>query len=242
MPDPSNVVLVTGSSSGIGAAIAREFARNGATVVVNSRSAVAEGRALADEIGGVYEQADVSDAAEARDLVERAVTRLGRLDVVVNNAGTTAVIEHDDLDAATPEVWRRILDVNLLGAWSVITAAVPHLRAAGGGSIVNVSSTSGSRPTGSSIPYAVSKAAVNHMTLLLAAALGPTVRVNAIAPGLIDTRWTADWQAARENVEQHVALRRAGRPDEIAHVCVQLAMSTYATGAVVPVDGGLSLQ
>jgi ketoreductase RED2 len=242
MTAPAPAVLVTGSSSGIGAAIARAFAETGATVAVNSRGAVAEGEALAAEIGGIYEQADVGDPDQARRLVERTVQRLGRLDVVVNNAGTTAVIEHADLEAASIDVWRRILDVNLLGAWSVITAAAPHLRATGSGAIVNITSTSATRPAGSSIPYSVSKAAVNHLTSMLAKALGPEIRVNAVAPGLIDTRWTADWHAARENVERNIALRRAGQAEEVARVCVLLSQATYTTGAIVPVDGGLSLQ
>ena len=154
------VALVTGSSSGIGAAVAAAFARQGAAVVVNSASSVTAGEEVAARLpNATYVQADVSDAAAAAALVDAAVERFGRLDIVVNNAGTTAVIPHDDLEAATAEVWERILRVNVLGIWHVIRAAVPHLRATGDGVILNITSLAGVRPAGSSIPYAVSKAA-----------------------------------------------------------------------------------
>jgi ketoreductase RED2 len=236
----SAVTVVTGSSSGIGAAVAKRFAREGHRVVVNSARSVEDGARLAAEIDGIYIQADLAHGSEAARLITDAVSAFGRLDVLVNCAGTTEVIAHDDLDAADESAWREILDVNLLGTWSAIRAAVPHLRD-GGGQVINVTSTSGTRPSGSSIPYAVSKAAVNHMTLLLAKALGPEVRVNAVAPGMVDTPWTADWDEAREFVEASVALRRAGRPEDIAEACWGVSQATYMTGAVVPVDGGLSL-
>ena len=162
-------VLVTGSSSGIGAATARLFAACGATVVVNSSTSVEAGTALAAELPGAsYVQADVADQDQARRLIDEVVDRHGRLDILVNNAGTTEVISHADLDAASPDVWRRIFDVNVFGTWQVTVAAVPHLRAAGRGQVLNVSSVAGERPTGSSIPYACSKAALSHMTRLLA--------------------------------------------------------------------------
>ena len=185
------VALVTGSSSGIGAATARLLAAGGATVVVNSSRSIEAGQALADELAGAsYIQADIADEAEARQLVDGAVERHGRLDILVNNAGTTAVIPHHDLEAATPEIWRRIFGVNVIGTWQVSVAAVPYLKASGDGAIVNVSSIAGHRAAGSSIPYAASKAALSHMTTLLANVLGPEIRVNAVAPGLVDTPWT----------------------------------------------------
>ncbi len=237
------VVLVTGSSSGIGAATARAFDRAGAAVVVNSSSSVEEGQRLAAELRDAsYKQADVADPAAARGLVDHCVEHHGRLDVLVNNAGTTEMIPHGDLEAATAEVWRRIFDVNVLGTWQVTVAAVPHLRAAGAGQVVNVSSVAGERPTGSSIPYACSKAALSHMTRLLANVLGPAVRVNAVAPGLVDTPWTAGWPGAREFVSAQAPLGRPGDPDEVAEVIVALAGSGYVTGEVVAVDGGFSLR
>ena len=237
------VALVTGSSSGIGAATARLLTDAGATVVVNSASSVEAGQALADELEGAsYVQADVADTAQAKTLVARTVERHGRLDILVNNAGTTTVIPHAELDAATPEVWRRIFAVNVIGTWQVTVAAVPHLKAHGDGCIVNVSSVAGHRATGSSIPYAASKAAVSHMALLLANVLGPEIRVNAVAPGLVDTPWTADWGDVRAFVKAQAPLQRSGRPEDIATVIVSLVTSRYVTGEVVLVDGGLHLR
>lgn len=236
------VCIVTGSSSGIGEATARLFAAEGASVVVNSVTSVTAGEALAAELpDAMYVQADVADESQAKRLIEATIERWGRLDVLVNNAGTTKVIPHDDLDAVTDEVWHRILDVNVIGTWYVTRAAVPFLRADGGGNIINVTSLAGVRPVGSSIPYAVSKAAENHMTLLLAKVLGPEIRVNAIAPGLVDTPWTQDWDVVRAGVQAMAPLRRSGLPSDVAHMCLWIATASYATGDVVLVDGGVHL-
>jgi ketoreductase RED2 len=237
------VALVTGSSSGIGEAVARSLAAEGARVVVNSTRSVAAGERVAGELpDATYVQADVADEAAARHLVDATVERYGRLDVLVNNAGTTAVIPHHDLESATPDVWRRIFDVNVIGTWQLTVAALPHLRATGAGSVVNVTSLAGVRQTGSSIPYAASKAALNHMTLLLANVVGPEVRVNAVAPGLVDTPWTADWDTVREVVRSSAPMQRSGRPEDIAEVVLGLVRSAYTTGQVVVVDGGLGLR
>jgi ketoreductase RED2 len=236
-------VLVTGSSSGIGAATARRFATSGATVVINSSKSVGAGKALAAELPGAsYVQADVADQEQARRLVDEVMARHGGLDVLVNNAGVTEVISHADLDAASPEVWRRIFDVNVIGTWQVSVAAVPHLRSSGRGQILNVSSVAGERPTGSSIPYACSKAALSHMTRLLANSLGPAIRVNAVAPGLVDTPWTADWDLVREFVKAQAPLQRSATPEDVAEILLGLARSAYVTGEVVLVDGGLHLR
>jgi ketoreductase RED2 len=237
------VALVTGSSSGIGAAVATTLAERGASVVVNSASSVAAGQQLAADLpDATYVQADVSDPTSAEQLVAAAVGRYGRLDILVNNAGTTAVIPHHDLDAATNEIWERILRVNVLGTWNVSKAAVPHLRAAGDGVVLNITSVAGVRPVGSSIPYAVSKAALNHLTALLANVLGPEIRVHAVAPGLIDTPWTTDWDALRETVREAAPLRRTGSPQDVADACVALIDARYATGQVLVVDGGMALR
>ena len=239
-PDGPRVALVTGSSSGIGAQVARRLAADGLHVVVTSRSSVADGEAVAAEVGGSYRQADLSDEAQARGLVDAVLAAHGRLDVLVNNAGTTEVIDHGDLAAATPQVWRRLYDVNVVAPFVLVTAAEAALRAAGG-CVVNVSSLAGERPTGSSIPYAASKAALNHTTRLLAKALGPDVRVNAVAPGLVDTPWTADWDTVRAAVHARAPLRRSATPDDVAEVVLALVRSAYVTGEVVLVDGGLNL-
>jgi ketoreductase RED2 len=235
------VAIVTGSSSGIGAAVARSFAGIGAGVVVNSVRSTKEGEAVAAALpDAVYVQGDIADPDAAQRLVDTAVERWGRLDTLVNNAGTTAVIPHHDLEAASVEVWRRIFEVNVFATWSMTLAALPALQEAKG-SVVNISAIAGLRPTGSSIPYAASKAALNHMTVLLAKVVGPGVRVNAVAPGLIDTPWTADWDFVRGMVEQVAPLKRIGQPEDVADVVLALARSSYVTGQVVAIDGGLTL-
>lgn len=237
------VVLVTGSSSGIGESTARLFAAGGATVVVNSASSVEAGERIAASLPSAsYVQADVSDAEAAAHLIDTTLERHGRLDVLVNNAGTTKVIPHEDLDAVTDEIFRRIIDVNLFGTWQLTKLAMPHLKATGDGSIINVTSIAGVRATGSSIPYAVSKAALNHLTVLLANVSGPEVRVNAIAPGLVHTPWTADWGALHEVVGQRAPLGRSATPEDIAEMIVSVAASRYTTGQVLVVDGGLTIR
>jgi ketoreductase RED2 len=240
-PLDGHVALVTGSSSGIGAATARAFAEAGAAVLVNSARSVSDGEAVAASLpDALYVQGDITQAGTPERLVASALDRWGRLDTLVNNAGTTAVIPHHDLAAASVDVWRRIFEVNVFGTWAMSVAAMPALREARG-SVVNVASVAGVRPTGSSIPYASSKAALNHQTALLAKVVGPEVRVNAVAPGLVDTPWTADWDVIRSAVQQLAPLRRSGRPEDVAEVILSLARSAYVTGQVLVVDGGLSI-
>jgi len=235
------VAVVTGSSSGIGAAVAAAFAAAGARVVVNSARSVAEGEAVAAQLpDAIYVQGDICEPGTPERLVAAAVDRWGRLDTLVNNAGTTVVIPHHDLEAATVDVWRQIFEVNVFGTWSMTLAAIPALREAKG-SVVNVASVAGIRPTGSSIPYAASKAALNHLTVLLAKVVGPDIRVNAVAPGLIDTPWTADWDFVREVVQQVAPLKRSGQPEDVAEVVLALATASYVTGQIVAIDGGLSI-
>ncbi len=236
-----HVALVTGSSSGIGEEVARAFARAGASVLVNSATSVEAGRAVAESLpDALYVQGDITAVGQCEALVAAALGRWGRLDTLVNNAGATEVIAHHDLAAADLAVWRRIFEVNVFGTWAMTCAAVPALRQSRG-SVVNVTSIAGLRPTGSSIPYASSKAALNHQTVLLAKALGPEVRVNAVAPGLIDTPWTADWDLVRQAVTEVAPLKRSGRPGDVAPVVVALATGAYVTGQIVAVDGGLTL-
>lgn len=235
------VAIVSGSSSGIGAATARRLAADGAAVVLNSSRSREAGERLAAELPrAAYVQGSVADEAACKRLVEAAVDRFGRLDILVNNAGTTEVIPHADLEAVTDEVFRRILDVNLLGTWYLSRAALPALRQSDSGVIVNVTSLAGVRPTGSSIPYAVSKAALNHLTVLLARVVGP-VRVNAVAPGLVATPWTKDWSGLHALVAQNAPLGRSATAEDVADTIHGVVLSRYMTGEVVVVDGGLGL-
>ena len=222
--------------------MARRLAGDGYHVVVNSRSSVEAGRAVAAEIGGSYLQADVGDEAAAQALIAAVLDAHGRLDVLVNNAGITEVIAHQDLGAATADIWRRLYDVNVIAPFVLVTAAEKALRAAAPGCVVNVSSIAGVRPSGSSIPYAASKAALNHQTRLLAKALGPDIRVNAVAPGLIETPWTQDWADLHGLVAAMAPLRRSGTPSDVAEVVLGLVRSAYVTGEVIVVDGGLGLM
>lgn len=236
------VALVTGSSSGIGAEVARYLAREGARVVVNSRSSVEAGEAVAKEVGGVYRQTDVSEPEAARALVAGVVDDEGRLDILVNNAGTTEVIPHANLEAATPEIWAKLYATNVIAPFVLTTAAVPHLRKAPvGGVVVNIGSLAGIRQTGSSIPYAASKAALHHQTRLLAAVLGPEIRVNAVAPGLVDTPWTEDWDQVRAAVSAMSPMKRSGKPEDVAHLVLAQVTSSLVTGEVWVVDSGLKL-
>ena len=155
-----------------------------ASVVVNSSSSVEAGAAVAESLPteALYVQADISDQAQGHALIARTIEHFGRLDILVNNAGWTTVIDHADLDALTDEILRRTFDVNVFGTWWLTKAAMPHLRQSPDPNVVMITSIAGLRPVGSSIAYAMSKAALNHLTALLAKSCGP-VRVNAVAPG-----------------------------------------------------------
>jgi len=236
------VAIVTGSSSGIGEATARRLAALGAHVVVNSASSVEAGRAVADSLPGehLYVQADISDQAQGQALIDRTIERFGRLDILVNNAGWTTVVPHKDLDALTDEIFRKTFEVNVFGTWWLTKAAMPHLRNATDPCVVNITSVAGVRPVGSSIAYSMTKAALNQMTALLAKSCGP-VRVNAVAPGLVATPWTADWDALHAAVAATAPLRRSATPDDCAEAVLALVRNTYLTGQVLVVDGGTTL-
>jgi NAD(P)-dependent dehydrogenase (short-subunit alcohol dehydrogenase family) len=240
------VALVTGSTSGIGEAIAKRLAEEGLTVALHSRSSVSRGVALANELGRAsYTQADLSKQEDIRRLIDAVVVKHGRLDVLVNNAGITEVIPHASLKEATADIWRRIYEVNVIAPWLLISEAESALRRSAEekrpSSIVNISSHAGVRPKGASIPYAVSKAALNHMTKLLAVTLSPDIRVNAIAPGLVDTPLTESWQEARDLWHSRSPMRRGASPEDIAELVAMVVRSDYLTGEVIVADGGLNL-
>jgi ketoreductase RED2 len=242
------VALVTGGTAGIGAATVKALAAKGYSVAFSSSRTAAEGeelqRLLGDSIA-YYKQADVADPQASEELVTSVVERFGRLDLLVNNAATTKVIAHDDLDGATDEVWRLLFEVNVLGTFRMIRFCAPHLKRSDEGCIVNVASLAGTRPQGSSIPYATTKAAVVHITKLLAKALAPEVRVNAVAPGLVETRWTESWVQAKEAWQKRAPLGPSEglvQPEDVADAVCWLAQARQVTGEIVHVDGGMALQ
>lgn len=246
MHPPPRVALVTGSTSGIGKAIARRLSQDGYAVVLHSRSSVEVGKAMALELGtAAYVQADLAVDADRVRLVREAVAQWGRLDVIVNNAGISQVIPHADLAAATPEVWRALHEVNVIAPFRIVAEAEAALRASAASGtpacVVNVSSHAGVRPKGASIPYAATKAALNHVTRLLAVSLAPDIRVNAVAPGLVDTPLTADWTQAQQLWRERAPMRRAASPEDIAQAVSLLIASHYVTGEVLLSDGGLNL-
>jgi ketoreductase RED2 len=235
------VAVVTGSSSGIGEAVARRLAAEGAAVVINSASSVEAGEAVAASLpDAAYVQGDVSDPADVARIVA-ATERWGRLDVLVNNAGFTRVVPHGDLDGADLALWQRVFAVNVFGAFLMCQAAMPRLRSDGGGAVVNMSSLAGQRELGSSLPYACSKAALDHQTRLLAKVVGPEVTVNAVSPGLVATPWTSTWDDQHRAIEAMAPLRRVATPEDVAEVTFRLATAPYVTGQVLLVDGGTSL-
>jgi ketoreductase RED2 len=235
------VAIVTGSSSGIGERTAQRLSALGATVVVNSASSVEAGRQVADALPSesMYVQADISDKAQGVSLLEQTVARYGKLDLLVNNAGWTTLVAHDDLDALTDEIFLKTFEVNVFGTWWLTKAAMPFLRQSQDGHVVNITSVAGVRPLGSSIAYSMTKAALNQMTRLLAKSHGP-VRVNAVAPGLVETPWTADWAAQHAGVAFVAPLKRSATPDDCAEAVLALVRNKYVTGEVFVVDGGIS--
>jgi len=235
------VAIVTGSSSGIGEETARRISALGATVVVNSASSVEAGEAVSASLPGesTYVRADISNQEEAHGLVDTTIERYGRLDYLVNNAGWTTVIPHEDLDALTDDVFRKTFEVNVFGTWWVTKRAIPHLRQSDDPCIVNITSIAGVRPVGSSIAYSMSKAALNQMTLLLAKSYGP-IRVNAVAPGLVATPWTADWDEMHAGVAAMAPIPRSATPDDCAEAVLALLRNKYTSGEVFVVDGGLT--
>jgi 3-oxoacyl-[acyl-carrier protein] reductase len=190
-------------------------------------------------------QADVARDAECRAMVEAALRAFGRVDVLVNNAGTTSFINHGDLDAVGDDDWQRILAVNLQGPFQCARAARSALEADGGGCIINVSSVAGIRAIGSSIPYCASKAALNNLTIALARALAPKIRVNAVAPGFITGRWLQDglgpaYESIKKYQESRSPLQRVCDPQDVADAILSLITgSDLVTGQVLPVDGGM---
>jgi 3-oxoacyl-[acyl-carrier protein] reductase len=240
------VALVTGAGTGMGRAIAELFAREGAKVAVNySRSREAAEQVVAGirAAGGtaIAIGADVAQETDVNAMVDRVNQEWGRLDVLVNNAGWSTRIPHDQLDSLTDEIWNHTFDTNLRGAFYAIRTAVPLLRKQPGSSVTNIASVAGMTGMGSSIAYAASKGAMITMSKSLARALAPDIRVNAIAPGFVRTRF-ANWPAsAFDQGEAVTPLKRLATVEEIAALALYLAADAGSTtGETIVVDGGLT--
>jgi 3-oxoacyl-[acyl-carrier protein] reductase len=246
--------IVTGSSSGIGASVALGLARRGASVVINYSKSAKEADAVAEAVkkaGGAVRvvQANVALDADCRKMAAAAMEAFGRIDILVNNAGTTKFAAHRDLDALSADDFAKIYSVNVIGAFQMIRACVEPLRASGDGSVVNVSSVAGIEGLGSSVAYAASKGAMNTMTLSLARALAPEIRVNAVCPGLVATPWFTESFGAeafgriKDNYAKTAVLGRVADGDEIAKSVIFLAGSDARniTGETLLSDGGFRL-
>jgi len=252
MASEKKVAIVTGSARGIGESTAVMLAERGFNITVNyassedgARATVAQCEAKGAET--LLVQGDVASDADCRRIVDETMAKWGRLDVLINNAGTTTYVNHMDLEALTPDVWERTFSVNVFGTFQMVRAAEKALRASGNGSVVNVGSIAGVAGIGSSIAYAASKGAVNTMTLSLARVLAPEVRINTICPGFVGTKWQQDGQGDGydeyvKNVEKNTPLQHACTAEDIAESVVSMALGNrYMTGETILVDAGSHL-
>jgi NAD(P)-dependent dehydrogenase (short-subunit alcohol dehydrogenase family) len=250
------VVLITGAASGIGAATARRFLREGWRVALNHLPGQrADAQAVIDSVGmppphamGLALEGDVTQDADCVRLVHETVQACGRLDALVNAAGISIMVPHADLHAISADDFPRIYAVNTIGPFQMIRAAAPHLKAAGRASIVNISSRAALMGSGSSVPYAASKAAVNALTMSMARVLAPQVRVNAVCPALVEQGFVErlapeSFAARREHQIRVSPLQRIGHPDEVAEAIHWLTTgATMMTGAIVELDFGMHLN
>jgi len=247
------VCVVTGSSSGIGAATARLYASHGWNVVVNYSREPAPAEAVAAQCEALGAQvlvvkADVAQDADCRRLAAEVEARFGRADVLVNNAGTTKFVDLKDLDGLEAEDFHKIYSVNVIGAYQMTRALAPLLRRQVGSGVVNVSSVASMMGRGSSLAYMASKGALNAMTVGLARALAPNVRVNAIAPGLVETPWLQEglgaegYQRGVDWYKGRAALEAVITPEDVAETAWYLgASAAKTTGEVMLVDAGLRI-
>jgi 3-oxoacyl-[acyl-carrier protein] reductase len=246
MSSQERVALVTGAATGIGRAVAWRLAERGFAVTVNYSKSKTEAEETADGIrsrgaNALVYAANVADDTAVRAMVERTAEEFDGLDVLVNNAGMTHFIPHTDLEGLTDQVWDEILNVNLKGTFFACRAAMPHLKTRKG-TIVNVASVAGLAGSGSSIAYAASKGAVITLTKSLARAFAPEVRVNAVAPGPVQTRWLADHQDMVEQAMKLTPLKRPATAEDVADTILFLAdTTTLITGQVLVIDGGRTI-
>ena len=245
------VALVTGGGTGIGRSAVLALAREGYDVAVNyssSKQAAAETAEQAEKLGAqtILLQCDVSDDPAVRTMLAEVQKRFGRLDVLINNAGTTSAVSPKDFESVTAENWDRVFAVNVRGMFQVTRAAVPMLKAAGNGCIVNTASIVGLRPGPQPLAYATSKAAVVSLTKVLAYNLGPEIRVNAVAPGWMEGDWMKrmlkdKYDTLMERRAKMTPLKRCVTADDVAETMLSLVKSNrFVTGEVVVIDGGFS--
>ncbi len=240
------VALITGGGTGLGREISLQLAREGMKIAISySRSQEEAQETVAEllEMGVEAKafQADVSVPAQIRTMIEEVDRTFGRLDLLINNAGTTRFVPMSDLDALKEEDWDELFAVNTKAVFFAAQAVAPLMRRNGGGQIINTASIAGLQPIGSSMPYAVSKAALIHLTKCLAVALAPEIQVNAVAPGFLLTRWGAKFGEERiKEITQAALLKRKTELDDTAAAYVMLAKNGSITRQIITVDAGLS--
>jgi 3-oxoacyl-[acyl-carrier protein] reductase len=245
------VGLVTGAATGIGRAAALALAKNGYDVVINfSRSDdAAKATARDAEAAGartLLYRSDVSDDTCVRAMLAATEKKFGRLDVLINNAGTTIDVEPKNLDEVKVEDWNRVFAVNVLGLFLVARAAVPLLRKSPNAGIVNTCSIAGLRPSAQPLPYAASKAAIANLTKTLANALGPEIRVNAVAPGWMEGDWmkrtlAENYDGLMARRAKYTPLKRCCTAEDVAETMMSLILGNrFVTGEIVVIDGGFS--
>ncbi|WP_166239895.1 SDR family NAD(P)-dependent oxidoreductase [Paenibacillus turpanensis] len=242
----NKIALVTGGGTGIGRATSLLLAKRGAVVAVNysrSQSEAEDTVRRINEMGGraVSVQADVSRDKEVRAMVDTIVQQFGSVDVLVNNASITKHIPMNDLESAGEDVWDELFDVNVKGMFYCARAVAPYMKKNNQGAIVNLGSIAGKTGLGSSLPYAVSKAAVHGLTKSLARALAPAIRVNCVVPGAVATRWWAGREEQMNRLAPHLLLERISTPEDIASMICSALEQEAMTGQIITVDSGQTL-
>ena len=238
--------LITGGGTGVGRATALLLAKAGCDVAVNYSRSSDEANKTAGDIQALGRKAiavaaDVSNEQAVAEMFATVKSEFGRCDILVNNAATTEMVPYTDLDGMTSEIWDRIISVNVKGAFFCCREAIAMMKEAGKGSIVNVSSIAGQTGLGSSLAYSASKAALINMTRGLAASCAPEVSVNAIAPGVIETRWIQGWEKFTDPHREATPMKRHATPEDVAMSIYGLIINPFVTGQTLRVDGGRTL-